>query len=61
MFFNSVVKILNNNYENICTNDYNKVDPGLVRFFRTEYGSEWRSALDHHLYMESQKNDKKAA
>ena len=26
------------------------VDPNLVRYFRTEYGRNWKSALSEHLY-----------
>ena len=26
------------------------VDPNLVRYFRTEYGRNWKSALNEHLY-----------
>lgn len=40
---------------------YDKVDPGLVRFYKTEYGKDWRHALSYHLYKSNAKNDKKAA
>ena len=26
------------------------VDPNLVRYFRTEYGRNWKTALYEHLY-----------
>ena len=37
------------------------VDPHLVRYFRVEYGNQWKEALTHHLYKKEAKNDKKAA
>jgi hypothetical protein len=61
MFFQSMVKILNNTYSNINFNDTNSVSPELVKYFRTEYGKNWKVAMEHHLYKESLKNDKKAA
>ena len=44
-------------------NDYgfDNVDPQLVKYFRTEYGKDWRSALTEHLYEKDRSNDKKAA
>ncbi len=61
MFFQSMVKILNNTYSNINFNNTNSVSPELVKYFRTEYGKNWKVAMEHHLYKESLKNDKKAA
>ena len=58
MFFKSMFKIFNNSYDTLYNNDFNKIDEGLIRFFRTEYGSDWKNALEHHLYKESIKNDK---
>ncbi len=31
-------------------NFYDNVDPGLVRYFRNEYGRNWKEALANHLY-----------
>ena len=31
------------------------VDPNLVRYFRTEYGRNWKSALDEYLWKENRK------
>lgn len=47
----------------LSTQEYNfdRVDPHLVRYFRTEYGIQWKEALTHHLYKKGTKNDKKAA
>lgn len=61
MFFKSIVKVLNNSFDTYNNTEYDKVDQDLVRFFRTEYGPDWKAALEQHLYKESIKNDKKAA
>ena len=31
-------------------NYFDNVDPNLVRYFRTEYGRNWKTALSEHLY-----------
>ena len=31
-------------------NNFDNVDPNLVRYYRTEYGRNWKSALNEHLY-----------
>ena len=61
MFFKSLIKTLNNTYSAFNDNGFNKVDPNIVKYFRTEYGIDWKIALEQHLYKESLKNDKKAA
>ena len=61
MFFKSIINVLNSTYNVTDNNRIDKADPNLVRYFRTEYGIDWKVALEHHLYKESIKNDKKAA
>ena len=36
-------------------------DDNLVRYFKVEYGREWKSALAQHLYQKKIINVKKAA
>ena len=38
-----------------------KADDNLIRYFQVEYGREWKSALEKHLYDKSLNNVKKAA
>ena len=61
MFFKSLIKTLNSTYSVFNNNGCDNVDPNIVKYFRTEYGANWKAALEHHLYKESIKNDKKAA
>jgi len=61
MFLNSMVKALNGAFHSFNDYDFDKVDPNIIRYFRTEYGKNWKVALQHHLYKQSLKNNKKAA
>jgi len=40
---------------------YEDIDENLVRYFKIEYGDEWKVALENHLNKEEIKNVKKAA
>ena len=57
MFFTSMVKIFNNSINTFYNDNYSKVNPDLIRFFRTEYGSDWKAALEQHRYKENIKNN----
>ena len=35
--------------------NFDTVDPNLVRYFRTEYGRNWKAALNEHLYTQSKR------
>ena len=57
MFFNSIIEYL----QDLNHSDYDKIDPNLVKYFKTEYGKNWKAELEYYLYNERNKNDKKAA
>ena len=61
MFFNSLVKTLGSSYNIFNTNGIDNANPNLVKYFRNEYGPNWKTALEHHIYKKNIKNDKKAA
>ena len=61
MFFKSLVNVFNSSYDTLYNYEFDKVDENIIRYFRIEYGSDWKAALENHLYKESLKNDKKAA
>ena len=62
MFFKSLIKTIGYTYnDNFYNNNFNEVNPGIVKYFRNEYGTNWKVALEHHIYKEGVKNDKKAA
>ena len=47
-FFTSLGKVFGGH-------DISYVDPNLVRYYRTEYGSRWEEELNHFLYNQNQK------
>jgi len=53
-FFKNFTKLfpINNSFFN---NTHNYDNPELLRYYKTEYGSDWRSALQHHKHYQSQK------
>ena len=62
MFFKSLINTLSYTYNAFNDNGIDKVDPNIVKYFRNEYGANWKVALEHHLYTKKVvKNDKKAA
>lgn len=61
MFFKSLIKTLNSAHNIFNNNGIDNANPNIVKYFRNEYGANWKTALEHHLYKESIKNDKKAA
>ena len=56
LHFFSSLNFTYNNRSNIA-----KADDNLVRYFKIEYGREWESALEQHLYQKKINNVKKAA
>ena len=61
MFFKSLISTMNSAYRGFNITGRNNVNPNIVKYFRTEYGTNWKAELEHHLYKESIKNDNKAA
>ena len=61
MFFKSLINTLSYTYNALNDNGLDNVNPNIVRYFRNEYGANWKVALEHHLSKEKVRNDKKAA
>ncbi len=59
--FKNILTFINTTYKAVNDYGFDNVDPNLVRYFRTEYGKDWQSALTAHLYKKDRSNDKKAA
>tara|TARA_Y100000590_G_C15213971_1_gene823627 strand:+ start:380 stop:562 length:183 start_codon:yes stop_codon:yes gene_type:complete len=57
----NILNLLNSSYNAINTNNIENIDPNLVRYFKTEFGKDWHSALDSYLREKKVNNDKKAA
>jgi hypothetical protein len=56
----NILSFLNTPYV-FNVNNFDNVDPQLIRYFRNEYGTDWKSALTEHLYKKVANDDKKAA
>ena len=61
MFFKSLITTLSSTYSSFNINGFDNVNPNIVKYFRNEYGANWKVALEHHLSKEKVRNDKKAA
>ena len=61
LMIKNIITLINSTYRAVNDYGFDNVDPHLVRYFRTEYGKEWKSALNDHLYNKNKINDKKAA
>tara|TARA_B100001179_G_scaffold35151_1_gene22139 strand:- start:87 stop:269 length:183 start_codon:yes stop_codon:yes gene_type:complete len=59
--FKQIINSVKLSYLSTHKDNFDRVDPHLVRYFRVEYGNQWKEALTHHLYKKEAKNDKKAA
>ena len=46
----NILNFFDQTYKNINDYAFDKVDPQLVKYFKTEYGQDWQSALTEHLY-----------
>ena len=57
----NILNFFDHTYKNINDYAFDKVDPQLVKYFKTEYGKNWEQAMSHYLYEKKIKNDKKAA
>ncbi|PPR54367.1 MAG: hypothetical protein CFH16_00476 [Alphaproteobacteria bacterium MarineAlpha5_Bin6] len=56
-----MAKVFNNTYYDITDSRFDKVDPNIVRFYRVEYGKDWKIALENYLYNDKINKNKKAA
>ena len=56
-----IFKLLNILYRNINKISNNSIDPKLVKYFKTEYGSSWKQEMDKYLLKIEDINDQKTA
>ena len=57
----NILNFFDRTYKSVNYYGFDNVDPNLIKYFRTEYGQDWQSALTDHLYKKERNNDKKAA
>ena len=56
----NVFNFFNKVYEDLSEKNYNK-DEDLIRYFKSEYGKEWKIELDKHLLKTEFDTNTKAA
>ena len=57
----NILNFFDRTYKSVNYYGFGNVDPNLIKYFKTEYGQDWQSALTDHLYKKERNNDKKAA
>ena len=57
----NIINFLNNTFKAVNYHSFDNVNPHIIRYFRTEYGNDWQSALIDYLNKNEGSNDKKAA
>ncbi len=53
----NILNFMGTTYRTINDYGFDNIDPQVVRYFRNEYGKDWRSALTDHLYKKRKKKD----
>ncbi len=57
----NIFKIFNYFYRDIQAIPIKTLDPQLVKYFKTEFGSSWKLELDKYIIRNEKVNDKKTA
>tara|TARA_B100001029_G_scaffold110588_1_gene91276 strand:+ start:363 stop:629 length:267 start_codon:yes stop_codon:yes gene_type:complete len=56
-----IYNVIKTTYKAVNDNSFENIDPNLIRYFRTEFGSEWQEALHKYIEKNKQNNENKAA
>ena len=59
--YKDILNFIGTTYKTVNDYGFDNIDPHVVRYFRNEYGKDWKSALTEHLFKKERSNDKKAA
>ena len=46
---NSILAVIRYIYKDIYNENDHNIDPQLVKYFKTEFGSSWKLELDKHI------------
>jgi len=57
----NIYKILNYFYKDFQSIPKKGMDPHLIKYFKTEFGSSWKLELDKYIIRNEVDNDQKAA
>ncbi len=56
-----IYNVIKTTYKAVNDNNFDNIDPNIVRYFRTEFGTEWQEALNSYIDKKKQNNENKAA
>ena len=56
-----IYNVIKTTYEAVNDNSFENIDPNIVRYFRTEFGSEWEEALHNYINKNEKNNENEAA
>jgi len=56
-----IYDVIKTTFKAVNDNNFENIDPNIVRYFRIEFGSEWQEALHSYINKKNQDNEKKVA
>jgi len=56
-YFKNISKLISSNFY-FSDNTYDHVNPDLVRYYKTEYGNDWKAAIEYDQYKKGLNNEK---
>ena len=54
-----IYNVIKTTYKAVNDNSFENIDPNIVRYFRTEFGSEWQEALHNYINKKKQNTSEK--
>ena len=58
-YFTNFSKLFSSNFY-FSDNTYDHVNPDLVRYYKTEYGNDWKAAIEYDQYKKGLNNENAA-
>ena len=58
-YFTNFSKLFSSNFY-VWDNTYSHINPDLVRYYKTEYGTDWKAAIEYDQYKKGLENENAA-
>ena len=58
-YFKNFSKLISTNFY-IWDNTYSNINPELIRYYKTEYGNDWKAALEYDQFKKGLDNENAA-
>jgi|TARA_B110000977_G_scaffold187805_1_gene255295 hypothetical protein len=58
-YIKNISKLFNTNFY-VWNNTYSHISPDLVRYYKTEYGNDWKAALEYDQFKKGLENENAA-